>query len=179
MLRSKQFDGGSDAAELVHICAAAESKARLPMADLINPIRMRRVAAQGETLVQEFFINPPGWIARRVHRRGSDIHGQAEVGPRQRLREDLTDDELSQLPPALREKLKREGFRPLVEFGRVGPGHSTASEQRGISSEERSNVSFPLRSPRAPYSEPCRLTESVRLSPFLSRSPSARFRSNS
>jgi hypothetical protein len=92
------------------------------MPDLINPTRMRRVAKPGETLVQEFFMNPGGGSLVASIAGDPIFTIKHLIGSRNGPREELTDDELSQLPPALREKLKREGFRPDVEFGRVGPG---------------------------------------------------------
>lgn len=93
------------------------------MADLIVPSRMQRVADQGQTIVQEFVVNtvPNGTLTASIT--GDPmITLQHLIGSRDGPREEFTEDELSQLPAELREELKKNGFRPDVEFGRVGPG---------------------------------------------------------
>jgi hypothetical protein len=93
------------------------------VADLIDPSPMQRIADRGETIVQEFVTNivPNGSLTATIV--GDPIITLRQlVGSRDGPREEFTDEELSQLPPALRKGAKENGFRPDVEFGRVGPG---------------------------------------------------------
>ncbi|MFD0368422.1 LGFP repeat-containing protein [Streptomyces sp. NPDC059071] len=95
----------------------------------IEPASMHRVAEPGQTVVQDFVVAPDavpnGTMAGSVVGGDSFIRFRNLVCFRKEFHP-LSDEEIEQLPPALREKARKEGldFVEYAEFGRVGSGEA-------------------------------------------------------
>jgi hypothetical protein len=96
------------------------------MANTITPLAIRRIAEPGQTITQQFTMQDvsSGMVSATIE--GDPIFRIRQIfGTRLGEPEQLSDEELDQLPRHVREDLEKNGFRPTIEFT-SGPGQPLA-----------------------------------------------------
>ncbi|HEU5320776.1 MAG TPA: hypothetical protein VFX28_08230, partial [Methylomirabilota bacterium] len=89
----------------------------------VEPVSIRRAAKPGETVTQDFVVNvvPNGSLVTTIVG-GDSLIRLRHVQAFELVRQELTPDEIEQLPPHLRDKLTKAGAVEFLEVGRVGAG---------------------------------------------------------